>query len=221
MLDFHLVTPILCYPIAMADVIDLTNEERETVEKEENIEGPSLDTVIIKEEPSSSNEIDIKHPLPPHEDQIGVISFNFPYLYMDSRGMLDVEWDEKRLVSHVVKAAYDAVGGDGADPRLESLLDGMWVDVVVMHSGAAMDFDTEWLKPGHMFEVCITVCAPKRPKRSMDCLIYISSRMFRFGKVGQKYGRYTSMVNGLRVETMQCMRHVVGTLFCIPSTNEN
>lgn len=209
----------------MADIIDLTREEETMpVVKEEHDEGPSLESVVIKEEEpttSTSNEIDHERPHPHHGDEIGVISFHWPYLYMDMRGMLDVEGDERRLVSHVVKAAYEAVGGEGADPRLESQLEDMWVDVMVNHSGAAFDLDPDWLKPGHMYEVCITVCAPKRPKRSMDCLTYLSSRLFRFGRVGQRYGRYTSMENGIRVETMECMRHLVGTLFCIPCKKDN
>lgn len=206
----------------MSVIIDLTGEEETMpIVKEESTEGPSLESVVIEEEPSTSNEMDDEKPLLPNDEKIGVISFHWPYMSVEKHDMIDVENDERRLAAHVVKAVYGAVGGDEADHKLDMQLDGLWADAIVTRVGGASEFDPDSWYDSHMFEVCVTVSAPVRPKKSMDCLLYLSSKMFRFGRRGQRYGRYISTDSGIRADNMKCMHHIVSTLFCVPCKNEN
>lgn len=193
-----------------------------------------LDSVIVIDDDSDVEEVVVSSTTPtspsnrrPHaDDEIGVISFHLPYLV--SQHVEKSDMDVERIgsyvemsISHAFNYAINDDESPGLNPKLAMMLDDAFPDIVVTHYGSA---DGIWDKShelGHMMECVITVHAPGCKKKAMDCLLYISSRLFRFGRSGARMGRYFSNKHGINVERMDCMRHLAGTLFCIPNNKEN
>ncbi|AIE77238.1 ORF53 [Duck adenovirus 2] len=200
--------------------------------EEETRAGPSCD--MEKEEPkqkeeseSSSEEEELQ--VVPHSPRpsnvIGCISFHLPYIVSPfERSGLDIEKIEMfDLPMLLMRAVLNTVGDESEadNEEMNRLLDDMWVDSRVEFVGGADGYWGPSYENGVMMSCMLTISAPLCTTKHMAALLFISANMFRFGRVGQKEGRYISRRRGLRVHNASVMKHVIGTLFCVPNKKEN
>ncbi|ALF39460.1 ORF53 [Duck adenovirus 3] len=202
-------------PIPLDSVIIINDDDDDVVEE--------VRTIPSHSEASSSNGREAR-PLGP--DDIGVISFKLPYIIDPlSRHDFDIDRVEALVQMDLTRAVLSSIGEEsddhGRNIEFDRLLEDIWADVEVRHCGAANGYWDNSYENGHMMECIIHVSAPNCHSSLMDCLLYVSSRLFRFGRRGGRMGRYHSVSHGIRVEYMDCMRHIVNTLFCVPNKNEN
>lgn len=201
-LNFYWLDVMDCKPIPLESVIIIDDDD-------DDVAGSS----------SSSTGSDV------NETTLGVISFHFPYV-LDREQRLGIDCDDiiKKIEYSLVKAVIYSVSDDndsGVDNKMQMHLNDVYADVSVTHLGK-----NDWLtnnddEPCHMFECVITVSAEDCSQRMMDCLTYISSRLFLFGRGKARIGRYWSSKYGIRVESMDFMRYIIRTLFCVPNKKDN
>lgn len=190
--------------------------------EEDTRAGPSCD-LDEKEESESSEEEELQVvPRSPHPSNvIGCISFHLPYIVnpFDMSG-LDIEKIESRDLPMLLTRAVLSTVGDESEANNEEmnrLLDDMWVDTRVELIGGANGYWGPSYENGVMMSCMLTISTPLCTTKLMEALLFISANMFRFGRVGNKCGRYISRRSGLRVHNESVMKHIIKTLFCVPN----
>lgn len=201
-LNFYWIDVMDCKPIPLDSIIIIDDDN-------DDVAGSS----------SSSSGSDV------NETTLGVISFHFPYMMQrEERIGLNCDDITKRIEYSLVKAVIYSISDDnvnGIDEKMQNNLDELYADVSVSYLGKNDWLTSDDERSCHMFECVITVSAEKCSHNMMDCLLYISSRMFKFGRQNARKGRYWSAKYGIMVESMECMNYIIRTLFCVPNKKDN